>query len=874
MKIAFRSMVVFAALVLPALPRSAAGARPADATALCVQISTVDTGFRPPAAPLVANDPYFSIWSCADRLTDDSTRHWTGTEQALTSLIRVDSKSYRLMGSEPRDIPALPQVGLQVLPTRTIYDFQSPDVHVTLTFMTPSLPNDLEALARPVTYLTWEVRSVDGKAHAVSLYDDTSVALAVNTPGQRVVGSREKIGNLAALRFGSEDQPILAKKGDNLRIDWGYVYAAALQRGAQEAIGSAAACRQSFLERGGVPAQDDPRMPRAANDEAPVMAFVFGLGQVSAAPVSRYLILAYDDLYSITYFRQRLRPYWRRNGAQAADLLERSARDYKSLQARCKAFDRELMADLTAEGGEKYARLGALAYRQCLAANKLVADANGQPLLFPKENFSNGCIATVDVIYPMEPLFLLFSPTLAKASLATVMNYAASDRWKFPFAPHDLGTYPIANGQVYGGGEKTAENQMPVEESGNLLLLAAAVAREEGNAGFARRYWPQLTQWARYLEAKGFDPENQLCTDDFAGHLAHNVNLSAKAIEALAAYAMLCDMRGETQSAARYHQLAAQLAGQWVKAADDGDHSRLAFDRPGTWSQKYNLVWDRILGFHLFPPEVERKEIAFYREHLNRYGLPLDNRKTYTKLDWSVWSATLADSADGFDALVSPVYGFLNGTPDRVPLTDWYETTNARKVGFQARSVVGGVFIKMLADPAMWKKWSRRDRNAAGNWAPLPAVSRIVSVVPTAQREPVSWHYTFDRPGSDWYKPGFDDAGWREGMAGFGTQGTPGAVVRTVWNTSDIWIRREFTMPVGDYPGLRFWVHHDEDVEIYIDGILAASAPGYISDYDELPISPAARAALKPGPHLLAAHCHQTTGGQYIDVGLVTITNP
>src|SRR5207249_9558450 len=168
-----------------------------------------------------------------------------------------------------------------------------------------------------------------------------------------------------------------------------------------------------------------------------------------------------------------------------------------------------------------------------------------------------------------------------------------------------------------------------------------------------------------------------------------------------------------------------------------------------------------------------------------------------------------------FDARVSPVYDFLNATPDRVPMTDWYQTTDARKVGFQARSVVGGVLIKLLADPAVWKKWASRDRATTGNWAPLPPRPRVVTVVPTAEREPVIWRYTFEKPAPNWFQPGFSDAGWKEGPAGFGTPGTPGAVVRTLWNTTDLWIRRQFTMPAGHFPNLRLWVDHDEDVEIY-----------------------------------------------------------
>jgi hypothetical protein len=828
---------------------------------------------RPPAVPLVACDPYFSVWSCADRLTDDTTRHWTGKKQALSSMIRIDGKAYRLMGDEPKGVPALPQVGLLVLPTRTIYDFEGAQAHVTLTFLTPALPDDLDVLSRPLTYLTWDIRSLDGQPHTASVYFSASAELAVNVPSQRVDWTSVGVGDLKLLRIGSEEQPVLRKKGDDLRIDWGYAYTAVASDTSRTAFGSDLACSQTFVETGKLPTPDDARKPRAANDELPVMAILFDLGEVAEKPASRHALLAYDDIHSITYFRQNLRPYWRREGMRAPELLQRAEAEYDALRTRCQAFDDELMADLRKAGGEKYARLAALAYRQCLAANKLAADANGQPLLFPKENFSNGCIATVDVIYPMDPFFLLFSPTLTRASLVTVLNYAASERWKFPFAPHDLGTYPLANGQVYGGGERTEENQMPVEESGDMLLLIAALARVEGDGRFTSDYWPQLTRWARYLEEKGFDPENQLCTDDFAGHLAHNVNLSAKAILALGAYGLLCEMRGDKEEGARYHKLAEEMARKWVEAADDGDHFRLAFDRPGTWSQKYNLVWDRLLGLNLFPAEVFKKEMAFYLRNQDRYGLPLDNRKPYAKLDWTVWTATMADTRADFEALVGPLYDFLNDTPDRVPMSDWYWTKDARHVGFQARSVVGGVFIPLLADRATWTKWASRDRGRASGWAPLPLPPIVKEVVPTARQAPIVWRFTTRRPEGDWTRPDYDDTRWTEAAGGFGSAGTPGTEPgrRTDWKTPDIWLRREFVLPEGSSGNLQLLAFHDEDAEFSINGVPAAQVSGHTTEYETLPMSAEARAALHPGKNVLAVHCHQTRGGQYIDVGIADV---
>jgi hypothetical protein len=663
--------------------------------------------FRPPSVPLITHDPYFSIWSPSDRLTDMETVHWTGAKNPLHSMIRVDGKAFRLMGSNPSFVEPMKQLSIKVLPTNTIYQFGGAGINVSMTFTSPLLVKDIDILSRPVTYITWKVVATDGKSHDVQLFFDCSSEIAVNKSEQAVTWDQPVINGLKTARIGTQDQKYLNKPGDNVRIDWGYAYLSVPE--SQKPSFSVAlknSLSGSFVKTGILPESEILSEPKKVNEGTISMAASWDLGKTGSSPVIVWAMVAYDDIYSIKYFDRDLKAWWRHSGMSFDNLLITAAADYESLMKRCSSFDSELMTDLNTAGGEKYTQMCALVYRQCIAAHKLVADNTGNPLFFPKENFSNGCIATVDVIYPFSPFTLLFSPVLTKAMLRPVLDYASSSRWKFPFAPHDLGQYPLATGQVYGGGEKDETDQMPVEETGNMIIMLAALAKVEGNADFAKQYWPVIEKWSEYLISKGFDPENQLCTDDFAGHLAHNVNLSAKAIVALRSYSMLCEMNGYKDKSAAATEKAASMAKDWVKLATEGNHTLLAYDQKSTWSQKYNLVWDKLLGFNLFPKEVFTKEISYYKTVMAPYGLPLDSRERYTKNDWITWTATLADNINDFRIIFDPVFSYANKTPNRVPVSDWYITDNAQMVGFQARSVVGGFFIKMLDNKTIWKKWA------------------------------------------------------------------------------------------------------------------------------------------------------------------------
>jgi hypothetical protein len=310
---------------------------------------------RPPAVPLVTHDPYLSVWSTTNELPEQWPRHWTGTIHAIGAIVRIDGRPYRLMGQTPADQPTLTQKSVRVLPTRTIYVFEADKVELTLTFFTPALPHNLDVLARPITYINLAARSTDGNARAVSAYLDLTAEWAVNDVRQPVTWSRAAEGDLAILKVGTVAQPVLAKKGDNLRIDWGYLHLAVPKQEGKAAtvIGPADGMRRSFANDGSLTGKDDEDKPRPANQDWPALAATLDFGKVAGKEASRRVMVGYDDEYSIEYMTKKLRPYWRRNNATLAALLQTADKEYAGLLQQCTKYDDELMKDLAAAGGEK-----------------------------------------------------------------------------------------------------------------------------------------------------------------------------------------------------------------------------------------------------------------------------------------------------------------------------------------------------------------------------------------------------------------------------------------------------------------------------------------------------------------------------------------
>eukprot|EP00754_Rhynchopus_humris_P047400 Rhum_TRINITY_DN6990_c0_g1::Rhum_TRINITY_DN6990_c0_g1_i1::g.21432::m.21432 len=697
---------------------------PFAATVAAVVGADVGTTWRTPSTPVAVQDPYASFWSAYDELNGGWLQRWNGKEVQATGLLRVDGACFVWLGkSVASGCTNAKQASRTITATSTTYVFTAGKVQATVRFTTPAVlsePLDYNITTLPMTYITVEAVATDAAEHSASLYLDLTGDATVISDSTEVTWKKVSGGGFEYLSIGAEKQAFCYSGegsngcADNINFGYANLGYAANAPGLQAGAGVAQAASQAAFAAGHpLPSAGTPPKPvRGSGGSTPVNAVVQTLTVAAvrggAAPATLYL--GYDEhVAAMGYFGTLLPAYWTRLHGSYLAALQFAGQAQDKVLATCDGFDKELWGEMTAVGGvsPEYAALGALAWRQVTGATKTTWNPVLEEIYpFMKEISSDGDVSTVDVLFPAAPLFLRHAPEYLRKLLVPVLEYAQSDTFKYgkgvwynrTYAPHHLGTWP----NCYLPESK--QENMPVEETGNLILMITGIAKKQQSTAWLKPYWGLLQQYGDYLVSALPDPGNQLCTDDFEGPSPHNANLAIKGIVALSAYSELLTMKNDTVGAAIYKGYSEKFAADWYTDAIDvdGTHTKLQYNLNKTWSMKYNIAWQYFLDLKVVPDAVVANESAYYIGKANEYGVPLDDRKSFAKHDWSFWVASMG-SATGdnslFNLVVARTVKFLQNSPNRVPWSDWDWTITPDVRGFRARPVLGGIWAQMLVKP-------------------------------------------------------------------------------------------------------------------------------------------------------------------------------
>jgi hypothetical protein len=680
---------------------------------------------RPPAVPLIVRTPYVSVWSTADAPNSVWPTFWTGAVKGFAGIANVDGKAFNFLGSAGAVAgTAMTLVSRSLTPTNTEYVLSGGGVTLTLDFLSPVEPVDLKRQSAPLGYVRASAQANDGKTHAVHLYFDISGEWAHGDSTQKVNWARESVahqgGQMLIESITPQSPTEFAEVNDYPK--WGTAFiATAASDAVTSAIGADIAVRAQGAA-GKLDGSLDTNMPRAINDNWPVLGLSFDLGQVAASatpPVTLLVGAARDN--AITWQKQPVPALWRSYWATWQAMLADEYDDTAGAVSRAAALDQQIVSDALAAGGEHYAALCMLGLRQAFGGTELVGTVD-KPWLMLKEISSDGNMSTVDVVYPASPAFLYTSPLLLKLMLDPLLEYAEGGLWPKTFAEHDLGaSYPNGDGHNDGGGEN-----MEVEETANMLLMMAAYAQRASLAdgkAFASSHYKIAKQWADYLVKNTLDPACQNQTDDFTGHICHSVNLALKGIIAVGAMSVLAGIDGNTADQTSYLAQAQGFISQWATMGQNAAQSHMALtytdatfpsgvpldpgnpndtaDRAAAaqklnnglgWSLKYNALYDGVLGLNLIPKQILTEESNWYATLTGQYGIVLDPRHGYTKSDWEIFVAASIDDTTERQKLIDGVYNYATSTPQRVPFSDLYNVADGTQNGFSARPVQGGMF--------------------------------------------------------------------------------------------------------------------------------------------------------------------------------------
>jgi Domain of unknown function (DUF5127)/Domain of unknown function (DUF4965)/Domain of unknown function (DUF1793)/Domain of unknown function (DUF4964) len=664
---------------------------------------------RPPSIPLAVRSPYLSTWLPATSLTAATPQFWNGANRTFVGLVRIDGQLYAWSGasvlSSGAAVTPLTATSTDVTATRSIFTASAGGVELVAEWLSPVEPGNLALQSAPFTLLTISINFTDGNSHDVQVYADITGEWASSNQNELIEWQTTADATGRYWTVGLQAPNPLTE--NNQMANWGSaVWAAERSSSLTYQSGYSVFVRSQFAATGNLLNTSDPD-PRAINDEQPAFAFAVDFGS-SAGSTSFAIGHVRTPLISYGQPATQLLPLWTQYWPDWQQMTAAFIAGAGSARSRAIALDAEVQQQATNAFSSDYAAACALALRQCYGGTELAIGADGTPWLLGKEISSDGDTNTVDIFDQAFLAWLWMDPELIPLVMAPILNWCASPAWQSAsawngispayYCVHDLGVYPNATGRVPGNGE-----QMPIEESAGMLIMAAAYAKAVGAstaAPFLNQWRALWTQWAEYLMTQVPTPDEQLTTDDWAGvyaSTAAGVNLGIKAIIGLAAAAQIAQIIGDSANASTWLNFATNEVADWVNLSTDtsGTHLNVEQGANGTWTSLYNAYYELVIGLDtpLVPQSVAANEASYYATQLTTYGMPLQSATNLNKVAWQFYLPAWLKSYPIADELMSRNIAYINDTTSLVPYGDRFDpSTGVEVAGIEAHPTLGAVF--------------------------------------------------------------------------------------------------------------------------------------------------------------------------------------
>ncbi|KAF2144083.1 uncharacterized protein K452DRAFT_223453 [Aplosporella prunicola CBS 121167] len=639
----------------------------------------------PPSFPLAVKNPYLSAWLPGNQAADlpsAQPEFWYANKLTWSVLARVDGDVYNLFGvPSPEDgTQSATVVSGNYTATHSIFSLTAGSASITLDFFSPISVDNLVRQSYPFSYLTVSVSGVDGASPSVQIYSDIDDTWTGQSEGTTITHTADGATTLFELEANVQKH---YSEADEM-AQWGQAIYAARTDSYQ--AGTAAAVRGQFIKNGTLANSTES----AAGN---VVGFAQDLGSVSSSQQVVFVV-GYVREDAIDYRGTAYTPYYRSAYPKTIGAVSRFLDIHDDAVTESESFDAQVVSVGDATGGSNYTAILELSTRQIFGGIDITIEKSSldtsEPWAFIKEISSNGNLNTIDIIFPTFPFFYMFAPNWIKYLLDPTLTYLESGAYPHPYVIHDLGThYPNSTGHDEG-----LEEAMPIEETGNLMVLALAHKQATGDASIYESHTELFKGYADYLVDNGLYPTNQFSTNDGLGKFTNMTNLGVKAAVGLAAY-------GELSGSTNYTDKGKEFAGTiWEglgTAVTDDTETRYFTLTYGnsTWFLTFNLYADKLLGLEVFDDEVYTAQSAFYPTVRDEWGVAIEGAVVWAKTDWQMWTAAFSEEGTQ-EMFINDLYAFIANGKNTAPFGDRYWTSGANAgetaQSFRARPTLGAHF--------------------------------------------------------------------------------------------------------------------------------------------------------------------------------------